>query len=1110
MKFSNLVDLLHNRSQHQPDQKTYTFLQDGEIEASSLTYEQLELQARAIAAYLQSINATGERVLLLYPPGLEFIAGFFGCLYAGAIAIPAYPPRPNQSLSKLQAIATDAEVKVALTTSSLLVYLKSRFALVYLKSRFAKNPELARRMHWLATDNIASSLGADWQKPTLSSDTLAFLQYTSGSTGTPKGVMITHSNLMHNLAMNHNLGEFTSNSRMVTWLPFGHNTGLIAGVIQPVYSNFPVTIMSPLDFLQKPLRWLMAISRYKATYSGAPNFAYDMACLQTTAQQRATLDLSNWEVALNGAEPVRAETIERFVTTFTQCGFRREAFSTVYGMAESVLVISSGLKKQPPVIQNIEKAAFEQNRVVLAVDESESTKKIVGCGRAWLDQEILIVNPVSLIQCQPLEAGEIWVSSPSVAQGYWNRPDATKETFHGYLADTHVSISISKAGRDSALAGRSPGPFLRTGDLGFLLNGELFITGRLKDLIIIRGRNYYPQDIELIIEKSHPALQPSSGAAFSVEVQSEERLVIVCEVQKTYLKKLNVDEVVAAIRQAVSQQHDLQVYAVLLLNTGSIPKTGSNKIQRHACRMGFLDGSLNVVGQWQQSLTESKLYPLPEEENSDKQELFEQKSQTAETIQAWLVEKISQQIKLNLQDIDVHEPLTNYALDSVQTVNISGELENWLGRKLSPSLLWDYHTIEQLVQHLVGESKSSQEHSRTDWNAEVVLDATISPGTALFEPVTEPAAIFITGTTGFLGAFLLHELLEQTQADIYCLVRSANEQSGKIRIQKNLETYGLWNQNFSFRIIPVLGDVSQPQLGLSAEQFQSIASQIDTIYHSAALLNYVYPYERLKPINVLGTQEVLRLASQTKVKPLHYISSVGVFESSAYYRKVVSESDQLLHSEDMYLGYSQSKWVAEKLVMMARERGLPVCIYRPPFISGHSQTGVWNTNDIICRIIKGYIQMESMPDLDSLLDLSPVDYVSRAIVYLSRQKESLGKAFHLNNPQPIHWSQVGDLLRYFGYSIKKASYEHWLSQLNNTMRAQDNPLYPLLPFFIKKWSQEQLTITELHQQARRPQISCHQTLAALTGTNIFCPPVKGELLNTYFSYFIRSNFLDAP
>ncbi|QDL09624.1 AMP-dependent synthetase [Brasilonema octagenarum UFV-E1] len=678
MKFSNLVDLLHYRSQNQPDQKTYTFLQDGETISSSLTYQELELQARAIAAYLQSINATGERVLLLYPPGLEFIAGFFGCLYAGAIAIPAYPPRPNQSLSRLEAIATDAEVKVAFTTSSLLVYLESRFD---------ENPELARRMHLLATDNIASDLGADWQKPTLSSDTLAFLQYTSGSTGTPKGVMIAHSNLMHNLAMSHKSGELTSNSRTVTWLPFGHNTGLIVGVIQPVYSDFPVTIMSPLDFLQKPLRWLMAISRYKATQSLAPNFAYDMACFQTTAEQRAMLDLSSWELAVSGAEPVRAETIERFVATFTQCGFRREAFNPGYGMAESVVGISLGLKKQPAVIQNIEKAAFEQNRVVVAVGESESTQKIVGCGRTWLDQKILIVNPESLIQCPPEEVGEIWVSSPSVAQGYWNRPDATKETFHGYLADTNE------------------GPFLRTGDLGFLLDKELFVTGRLKDLIIIRGRNHYPQDIEFTVEKSHPALQPSCSAAFSVEVESEERLVIACEVKQTYLEKLNVDQVVAAIRQAVSQQHDLQVYAVLLLNTGSIPKTGSNKIQRHACRVGFLDGSLDVVAS-----------SIHKEFNVIERQVFPERKALLDTspekrqglLKSHLQNLISKILTVDPSQLDWQQPLTSMGLDSLMVIELTNLLEQSLGCSLGSTVIFDYPTVEALVDYLVKKVLSSE------------------------------------------------------------------------------------------------------------------------------------------------------------------------------------------------------------------------------------------------------------------------------------------------------------------------------------------------------------------------------------------------------------------
>jgi thioester reductase-like protein len=286
------------------------------------------------------------------------------------------------------------------------------------------------------------------------------------------------------------------------------------------------------------------------------------------------------------------------------------------------------------------------------------------------------------------------------------------------------------------------------------------------------------------------------------------------------------------------------------------------------------------------------------------------------------------------------------------------------------------------------------------------------------------------------------------------------------------------------------------------------AKLIDVIYHSAALLNYVYPYERFKAVNVLGTQEILRLASLIKLKPVHHISSVAVFESSAYKQQLVTESDKLAHTEGMYLGYSQSKWVAEKLVMSAQARGIPVCIYRPPFISGHAQTGVWNTDDIICRVIKGCIQMGSIAQTEQLLDLSPVDYVSRALVYLSRQEQCLGKAFHLNNPQPIYWTQIGNLLKSFGYKIEQIPLDDWQNKLEKS--TQDNPLYPLLPFYLKKWSEEQLTITELYYESRRPKISCQDTLMALAQTDITCPNVDIQLLKTYFSYFIHSGFLEAP
>lgn len=442
-------------------------------------------------------------------------------------------------------------------------------------------------------------------------------------------------------------------------------------------------------------------------------------------------------------------------------------------------------------------------------------------------------------------------------------------------------------------------------------------------------------------------------------------------------------------------------------------------------------------------------------------------------------------------------------LNSLSNIDLKNRIDTEIGVNLPIEILLAGSNIHQLVDILLEQltSKSIATNDVIDLEAEVILDHAIYLEHNYDSFLTEPTAIFLTGATGFLGAFLLQELLQQTQADIYCLVRATDNDSAQIKVQNNLEYYGIWQDAFRSRIIPILGDLSKFQLGLSTEYFQKIASQIDVIYHSAAWLNYVYPYEALKPSNVLGTQEIFRLASFGKIKPVHHISTIAVFESSFYFGKTVNESDPLAHSSGMKLSYSQSKWVAEKLATIARSRGIPVSIYRPPFISGHSQTGAWYTDDVICRMIKGCIQIGSMASITDILDLSPVDYVSKSIVYLSRQREALGKSFHLNNPQPISWKELTDFIRSLGYPIKHISYQDWQSQLSNQARSQSHPLYPLLPFFLKNSPEP--------QQAREPEISCQATQTALAESSIICPPVDTKLLNTYFDYFTRSSFLDA-
>ncbi|EAZ93192.1 AMP-binding protein [Crocosphaera chwakensis] len=730
MPFNTLVDLLQHRSLAQPNNQTYTFLHEGETEAGSLTYATLEQQATAIASHLQSLNAAGERVLLLYPPGLDFMAGFYGCLYAGTIAIPAYPPRPDQSLSRLEAIATDAQAKFILTIGPLVPYLQGRFT----------TSSILAELKILDSNQIIQTEDRNWKNPNIDGDTIAFLQYTSGSTGKPKGVIITHQNLLHNLEMGYKYAEITPQTKTVSWLPFGHNTGLVVGVLQPLYSDHPVILMSPLDFLQKPSRWLTAISKYQATQSLAPNFAYDLTTFYTTPEERETLDLSCWELAVSGAEPIRAETLERFAKTFAPCGFRWEALSAGYGMAESVVGISLGKKNKSFLILNMDRSELQQNRVVVADDENSQT--LVGCGDIGSEQKIIIVNPDTLTQCHPNEIGEIWVSSPSVAQGYWNRPEATEEAFQGYLKDTQE------------------GPFLRTGDLGFLWENELFVTGRLKDLIIIRGTNHYPQDIELTAERSHKGLRPSCGAAFSVELDSEEKLVIVQEVHEAVLESLNQEQVFNAIRQGVSQQHQLQVYAIVLLKPGTIPKTSSNKIQRHACKLGFLEDTLEAIARSLQedikvrkkqiSLDRNTLLTTPPEKRQ-------------ELLQAYLQNLIAHVLKVDVADINWENPLTSMGLDSLTVVQLSDLLQESLGASFQATLIFEYPTLGALANYLATEVFTSE-----GYNLGLVEDETLETGFA--SPVitiqsqgTKPPFFCVPGGVG--TAFYLHALAHHLGED---------------------------------------------------------------------------------------------------------------------------------------------------------------------------------------------------------------------------------------------------------------------------------------------------------------------------------------------------------
>jgi amino acid adenylation domain-containing protein/non-ribosomal peptide synthase protein (TIGR01720 family) len=649
-----LVDLLRRRAVRQADLRAYTFLADGEAEEISLTYGELDRRARAIAVWLQPLVPTGERVLLLYPQGLDYIAAFFGCLYAGAIAVPAYPPRRNRNMLRLQAVATDAQATVALTTNAILAKMAPLFS---------QNPYL-EPLRWLTTDSIPAGIEEQWQEPAVAGDTLAFLQYTSGSTSTPKGVMLSHGNLLHNEQMLQLAFQQSEGSTIVGWLPLYHDMGLIGNVLQPLFVGATCVLMSPMAFLQRPFLWLRAISRYGATTSGGPNFAYDLCTRKINDEQRGTLDLSGWSVAFNGAEPIRHETLEKFTAAFEPCGFRREAFRPCYGLAEATLLVTGRADSRGMILKRVEAGALEINRVVEAAPGEEGARVLVGCGETLLGQEVLIADPEALTRCRPDEVGEIWVSGPSVAQGYWNREEETGRTFHAYLADADV------------------GPFLRTGDLGFLENGELFVTGRLKDLIIIRGRNHYPQDIERTVEECHAALRPGCGAAFAVEVAGEERLIVVQEVD--HRRHTDFGAVITQIRQAVSEEHEVQVHAVELIKPGTIPKTSSGKIQRHACRAAFLERSLEAVAEWRDvASAEAAVDALP--------------PPRGEEVKVWLRATLAARLGVAPGEIDTGRPVTRYGLDSLTAIELMHDIEAKLGISLPVTTFLQSHSIGEIA-----------------------------------------------------------------------------------------------------------------------------------------------------------------------------------------------------------------------------------------------------------------------------------------------------------------------------------------------------------------------------------------------------------------------------
>ncbi|MCX5412438.1 non-ribosomal peptide synthetase [Streptomyces sp. NBC_00059] len=716
----SLVDLLRSRAAEQPDRRAYVFLGSDGKEESHLTYAQLDHRARLVAANLRERSEPGDRILILHPPGEDYLTSFFGCLYAGVIAVPAYPPQPR-TLARLRAVVADASPAAALTGDRIMASVERRFP---------DAPEL-RAVTWLPTGALSGDAGR-WTDPRAGTESLAFLQYTSGSTAAPKGVMVTHGNLLQNSAQIHRRLRTSEDSCVVSWLPPFHDMGLIGGILQPLTVGFPGILMAPGTFVLDPVQWLRAVSAYGATVSPVPPFALDLCVERVDPAEQAPLDLSTLETVVVGAEPVRTTTLDRFAERFAPWGLRREALRPSFGLAEATLMVSSGVHLSRSAAVDVDGACLEAGSVVPASGDPRSGhgRNIVGCGSAVDGQRLLVVDPATSTPCGPERVGEIWVAGPNVAQGYWKREAESKATFHAELST-------------------GEGPFMRTGDLGFLRDGELFVTGRSKDLIIIRGRNLYPQDIERCAESGHVALQPNASAAVGIEGgDGTERLALIAELRRG-VGLPPTAEVARDLVRAIASEFDVRLHELVLVRAGTIPKTSSGKIQRRGAGQALLDGTLTVLARW----------------TAGEEEAAHRASRHRSAVEAYVADLVVAVAPEGTCRPDREQSLLDLGLESLSTLRLIGRIERDLGVDVSDLAYGDDLTVAGLADAVVGERPEG---------LPLMADGTLRPAVA----PEDSGAVRV-------GA---HEPFPQTDTQqAYCLGRTDTFELGNVSTHAYLE-----------------------------------------------------------------------------------------------------------------------------------------------------------------------------------------------------------------------------------------------------------------------------------------------------------------------------------
>jgi thioester reductase-like protein len=1023
---ASILDQLGRLGDEHPHKLLFSYIDLNGNPIESYSYASFLHRTKAIGGHLLKDHrfAPEDRLLLAYPPGLEMICAFFACVRAGLIPVPVYPPgsRGFQSaLYKMVHIAKDCQAAGVLTSKDYHGSLKTNLARSGV-SASGVDVDYISTLPWIVTEDFVDTVPDELPNEV---SKILFLQYTSGSTMEPKGVIVTHDNILDTcpLVIDHPAPV------VVSWLPQYHDMGLIGCYIYPALKGGTTYGFSPMDFIQRPVLWFDAIRAYQATATAAPNFAYDY-CLRAGRLSKMSLeacDLSSLRVLMVAAEPVKADTYTRFLETFQPYGLKSESFYAAYGLAENTLAVTLGGRTVVSV--NKRALALGKARMTTEVSEVSAATQIVSCGTPLPCLDLKIVDPELHMALKPGLIGEIWIAGSGKCLGYWKNPELTLKQFHARLVD------------DSPY----DDGYLRTGDMGFFHNGELFVCGRMKDMIILRGQNYYPQDIENVVESASGLIRANCVAAFQIHEDTEPGLAIVAEVKNPHALP-EARKIATAVRNYLNVEAALIVF----IAPRAIPRTSSGKIMRQGTKQMWLEGRFTVLSEFSREKDAGVSAPA-----SDIQSSFD-------VLKA----------RYNLSGTESYN-LVEAGLDSLDLVVFMHELKELLKDKGAEMLAKQvdigviqrvsvadlFRLAEQLEQApaeaLVGLRQSLAAFREEQRLAEKLM---MSNDRKLIFTPQAPASlpekpilnhVLLTGGTGFIGPFLIKSLLEQTRAKIYVLVRSSDEVQGKQRLRAAMESMGPCGAGlmlmFEARVIPICGDLGQPKLGLMPDVWDFLANEMDSVFHNGATVNYLFNYDRMRQANVLGTNEVLRLAFEGRPKELNYISTTFVFGWAV--KKVLYETDMNENMELLDFGYSQSKWVAEQVVADARRQGLSVRIFRPALVSP-SITGGGNNFDIAVRLVAFMVNHGIGVDALNQVSFVPADVMANNIVAISTTPGTENKTYHVTRDDYANMLDITGLItKATGRRFEIFSISEFVPELIRRCRKEDL-LYPLLDFLV--------------------------------------------------------------